>query len=135
MKLRHLLAAAIVIGVGIRAPLSGQAPSDLNKVPHDGSRTAKQAGRGVKSKADRGVSHAHAVLSKATKNTKTGLKRPISVTNKGHSSKHKPRGAHRISQAGKHTVAKHSLKKTQNAAHTAPTKAGKDTKEEAIKKP
>jgi len=130
MKLRHL-AAAIVIGAAIGIPLRAQAPGDLNKVSHDSSKTVKQAGRARK-KVHHGASHA--VLTTASKHTKTGLKRATSVSTKRHSSKHKVRRtnklAHKVSQAGKQTkpVAKHELKQT------APTKAGKETKE-PIKKP
>jgi hypothetical protein len=138
MKLRQL-ATAIVIGAGIGTPLRAQAPGELNKISHDSRKTAKQAGRARK-KVHHGAIHAHGVLTKASKNTKTELKRATHVTTKRHSSKHKARGAsklaHKVSQAGKETgaEAKHGLKQTSSEAHAGLTKAGKDSKE-PIKKP
>jgi hypothetical protein len=128
MKLRHLLAAAIVVGAGFVTPLRAQAPGGLNKVSHDSTgKTAKQAGHVAKGKV-------HHVLMKASKTRKAGLKRATSVTTKTHVPKHKARGAkklaHKVTPAGKQTGA---AKKTPGEGQAALTKAGKDTKE-AIKK-
>jgi len=124
MKLRNLLAAAVVVGAGIWAPLRAQASGDLNRVAHDSSKTVKQAGH-ARTKV-------HHSLTKARKNTKTGLKRATHLTTKTHSAKHKARSAnklaHKVSQAGK------ALKQTSSKADAALTKAGKDNKE-TIKKP
>ena len=124
MKLRHLLATAVVIGAGIGAPLRAQAPGDLNSVSHDSSKTVKQA--------DHARKKAHHNLTKARKTTKTGLKRAAHLTTKTHSAKHKSRSAnklaHKVSQAGK------ALKQTSSKADAALTKADKDNKQ-AIKKP
>ena len=128
MKVRHLLAAVIVVGAGFVTPLRAQAPGGLNKVSQDSTgKTAKPASRVAKGKV-------HHVLVKAGKTKTAGLKRATSVTTKTHVPKHKARHtkklAHKVTQAGKQTG---GAKKTPTAGQTAPTKAGKDTKE-AIKK-
>ena len=129
MRLRHLLATAIVIGAGIGTPLRAQAPSGINKASHDSSKIARQAGV-----AGKKVRHTH-VLTKASKNTKAGLKRATSATSKTHHAKHKARAAnkvaHKVSQAGKATgtAAKHRAPPTSNGTPTALTKTGKDNKD------
>lgn len=127
MKLRHLLAAAIV-GAGFVTPLRAQAPSGLNKVSQDTTgKTAKQAGHVAKGKV-------HHVLTRASKTRKVGVKRATSVTTNTHVPKHKARStkksSHKITQAGKQTGA---AKKTPGDSQTALTKAGKAAKD-SIKK-